>query len=248
MEGPKASATAGNCRRTGGGCSARSRSTWSCNRRSPTIRLAPGSRSHAPLQSQDESARRRGRLLSPDRRRRSTPARQRSAAAESTANAGARARSSISITLSGTIELCVRPVRGRTTRGGGASRPRPTTSVTLAKAAYLTLSANVVNTCIARAAYAAEVRATEQLIVLQRTSNSSSPRCRSAPAPRPYCRRVESPSAAEIAANRPARPAEAKDQPDRGFAGHPGRGRAAPSVSLPDLELGGLVPAGSTCR
>ncbi|MGA2397092.1 MAG: efflux transporter outer membrane subunit [Steroidobacteraceae bacterium] len=35
------------------------------------------------------------------------------------------------------------------------------------KAAYLTLSANVVNTCIARAAYVAEVRTTEQLIELQ---------------------------------------------------------------------------------
>jgi NodT family efflux transporter outer membrane factor (OMF) lipoprotein len=36
------------------------------------------------------------------------------------------------------------------------------------KAAYLTLSANVVNTCIARAAYVAEVRTTEQLIELQK--------------------------------------------------------------------------------
>ena len=36
------------------------------------------------------------------------------------------------------------------------------------KAAYLTLSANVVNTSIARAAYVAEVRATEQLIELQK--------------------------------------------------------------------------------
>lgn len=35
------------------------------------------------------------------------------------------------------------------------------------KAAYLTLSANVVNTSIARAAYAAEIRATEQLIELE---------------------------------------------------------------------------------
>jgi NodT family efflux transporter outer membrane factor (OMF) lipoprotein len=36
-----------------------------------------------------------------------------------------------------------------------------------AKAAYLTLSANVVNTCIARAAYAAQSRATEALIALE---------------------------------------------------------------------------------
>jgi len=35
------------------------------------------------------------------------------------------------------------------------------------KAAYLTLSANVVNTCIARAAYAAQIRATEQLIAME---------------------------------------------------------------------------------
>jgi NodT family efflux transporter outer membrane factor (OMF) lipoprotein len=38
----------------------------------------------------------------------------------------------------------------------------------LTYAAYLSLSANVVNTCVARAAYLAEVRATEQLIELQR--------------------------------------------------------------------------------
>ena len=36
-----------------------------------------------------------------------------------------------------------------------------------AKAAYLTLSANVVDACIARAAYAAQIRATEQLIALE---------------------------------------------------------------------------------
>jgi NodT family efflux transporter outer membrane factor (OMF) lipoprotein len=36
-----------------------------------------------------------------------------------------------------------------------------------ATAAYLTLSANVVNTCIARAAYAAQIRATEELIALE---------------------------------------------------------------------------------
>src|SRR5471032_223899 len=34
-------------------------------------------------------------------------------------------------------------------------------------AAYLTLSANVVNTCIARAAYSAQIRATEQLTALE---------------------------------------------------------------------------------
>ena len=37
----------------------------------------------------------------------------------------------------------------------------------VSKAAYLTLSANVVNTSIARAAYAAQIRATEQLIELE---------------------------------------------------------------------------------
>jgi NodT family efflux transporter outer membrane factor (OMF) lipoprotein len=38
----------------------------------------------------------------------------------------------------------------------------------LSQAAYLTLSANVVNTIIARSAYAAQIRATEQLIALER--------------------------------------------------------------------------------
>jgi len=37
----------------------------------------------------------------------------------------------------------------------------------LVKAAYLTLSANIVNTCIARAAYAAQIEETEQLIALE---------------------------------------------------------------------------------
>jgi NodT family efflux transporter outer membrane factor (OMF) lipoprotein len=37
----------------------------------------------------------------------------------------------------------------------------------VAKAAYVTLSANVVNACIARAAYAAQIRATEELIALE---------------------------------------------------------------------------------
>jgi len=43
----------------------------------------------------------------------------------------------------------------------------------LSKAAYLTLSANVVNTCIARAAYAAQIEASEQLIALQQEQLSS---------------------------------------------------------------------------
>ena len=48
-----------------------------------------------------------------------------------------------------------------------ACGPRPTPSVTRARRPTLTLSANVVNTSIARAAYAAQIRATEQLIELE---------------------------------------------------------------------------------
>jgi NodT family efflux transporter outer membrane factor (OMF) lipoprotein len=70
------------------------------------------------------------------------------------------------ITLSGTISYAL-DVFGRERRTVEGLKAQVDYQGYLSKAAYLTLSANVVNTGIARAAYAAEVRATEELIELQ---------------------------------------------------------------------------------
>jgi NodT family efflux transporter outer membrane factor (OMF) lipoprotein len=70
------------------------------------------------------------------------------------------------VTASGTISYPLDVFGGerRTVEGLGAQVDQQRQA---GKAAYLTLSANVVNTCIARAAYAAQVRATVQLIALE---------------------------------------------------------------------------------
>jgi len=70
------------------------------------------------------------------------------------------------VTASGTISYPLDIFGGerRTVEGLGAQVDQQRY---LAKAAYLTLSANVVNACIARAAYTAQIQATEQLIVLE---------------------------------------------------------------------------------
>ena len=70
------------------------------------------------------------------------------------------------ITLSGTISYAL-DVFGGERRAVEGLRAQADYQSYLSTAAYLTLTANVVNTCIARAAYAAQVRATEQLIDLQ---------------------------------------------------------------------------------
>ncbi|WP_248795484.1 efflux transporter outer membrane subunit [Pseudomonas sp. MWU13-2105] len=71
------------------------------------------------------------------------------------------------LTLSGTISYTLDIFGGerRTVEGLQAQVDHQTW---LTQAAYLTLTANVVNTAIARAAYAAQLQATEQLIELQR--------------------------------------------------------------------------------
>jgi NodT family efflux transporter outer membrane factor (OMF) lipoprotein len=70
------------------------------------------------------------------------------------------------VTLSGTISYPL-DVFGGERRAVEGLRAQADNQRYLALAAGLTLSANVVDTCIARAAYAAEVRATEQLIALE---------------------------------------------------------------------------------
>ena len=70
------------------------------------------------------------------------------------------------VTLSGTISYTL-DVFGGGRRAVEGLQAQVDRQLYLNKAAYLTLTANVVNTSIARAAYAAQVRATEQLIALE---------------------------------------------------------------------------------
>ncbi|MGA2018250.1 MAG: efflux transporter outer membrane subunit [Opitutaceae bacterium] len=71
------------------------------------------------------------------------------------------------VTLSGTISYAL-DVFGSQRRTVEGLRAQADYQRYLNVAAYLTLSANVVNTSIARAAYAAQIRATEQLIDLEK--------------------------------------------------------------------------------
>ena len=71
-----------------------------------------------------------------------------------------------SLTASGTISYAL-DVFGGKRRTVEGLRAQADSQRYESKAAYLTLSANVVNTSIARAAYAAQIRATEQLIDLE---------------------------------------------------------------------------------
>ncbi len=71
------------------------------------------------------------------------------------------------VTASGTISYAL-DVFGGSRRNVESLRAQAGSQRYETKAAYLTLSANVVNTSIARAAYAAQIRATEQLIELER--------------------------------------------------------------------------------
>jgi NodT family efflux transporter outer membrane factor (OMF) lipoprotein len=91
-------------------------------------------------------------------RERSTPPGQASGAASSVFNL---------VTLSGTISYALDLFGGERRKVEGL-KAQVDYQRYLNRAAWLTLSANVVNTSIARAAYVAQVRATEQLIELQR--------------------------------------------------------------------------------
>ena len=70
------------------------------------------------------------------------------------------------VTLSGTVSYAL-DVFGGERRAVEGLRAQTDYQRDATLAAYLTLSANVVNTCIARAAYAAQIRTTEQLIGLE---------------------------------------------------------------------------------
>jgi len=71
------------------------------------------------------------------------------------------------MTLSGTISYAL-DIFGGERRAIEGLQAQVDHQTWLTQAAYLTLTANVVNTAIARAAYAAQIEATEQLIELQR--------------------------------------------------------------------------------
>ena len=70
------------------------------------------------------------------------------------------------VTLTGSVGYTL-DVFGGKRRAVEALRAQADFQRYTAAAAYMTLSANVVDTCIARAGYAAQIRATEQLVVLE---------------------------------------------------------------------------------
>ena len=70
------------------------------------------------------------------------------------------------VSLNGTISY-VLDIFGGERRAVEALQAQTEYQQNLARAAYLTLTANVVNTCIARAAYASQIRATQQLIEIE---------------------------------------------------------------------------------
>lgn len=107
----------------------------------------------------------------------------------------------------------------------------------VSKAAYLTLSANVVNTSIARAAYAAQIRATEQLIELENQQlHATEAHVRSGTAPYTNVLSIRSLIAANQAALAPLK--QKISQAEHLLATLEG---VEPSeAALPDIDLAGL--------
>ena len=104
-------------------------------------------------------------------------------------------------------------------------------------AAYLTLSANVVNTCIARAAYASQIRASEQLIELENQQlKITETQVRAGTAPYANVLSLQNLIAANRAALAPLR--QRISQAEHLLATL--EGVAPPEVSLPEIDLAGL--------
>ena len=140
------------------------------------------------------------------------------------------------VTASGTISYAL-DVFGGERRTVEGLRAQADSQRYETKAAYLTLSANVVNTSIARAAYAAQIRATEQLIELENQQlHLTEAQVRAGTAPYSTVLSVRS----LIAANQASlAPLEAECQPGRAPAGDAGRrgaiqGDACPTSTWPD--------------
>ena len=140
------------------------------------------------------------------------------------------------VTLSGTISYTLDIFGGerRTVEGLQAQVDHQTW---LTHAAYLTLTANVVNTAIARAAYSAQIQATEQLIDLQKQQlQSTQVQVRSGTTPYSAILSVQS----LIASNEALLPAlkQKVSQTEHLLATLEGVMPAA--VQLPDIQLSGL--------
>ena len=140
------------------------------------------------------------------------------------------------VTLSGTIGYAL-DVFGGERRAVEGLRAQTDYQRYEGEAAYLTLSANVVNTCIARAAYAAQIRVTEQLIVLEKEQlRLAEAQVRAGAAPYAIELSVRSLMAGNEAALAPLR--QRMSQSEHLLATLEG---VVPSrVTLPDIDLAGL--------
>ncbi len=157
-------------------------------------------------------------------RQRSAPIQQGSAAPGSVFNL---------FTLSGIINYAIDVFGGSRRRVEGL-RAQADDLRYASKAAYITLSANVVNTSIARAAYDAQVRATEQLIALeQQQLQTTEAQVRTGFAPYANLLSLRGLIAANQAALAPLK--QKRDQSEHLLATLEG---VPPSqVTLPDIEL-----------
>jgi NodT family efflux transporter outer membrane factor (OMF) lipoprotein len=139
-------------------------------------------------------------------------------------------------TASGTISYAL-DVFGGSRRNVESLRAQAGSQRYETQAAYLTLSANVVNTSIARAAYAAEIRATEELIELERQQlHLAQAQFRAGTAPYSSVLGVRSLLAANQALLAPL-------EQNASQAGHllaTLEGLAPSKATLPDIDLAGL--------
>ena len=140
------------------------------------------------------------------------------------------------VTLSGTISYALDIFGGerRTVEGLQAQTDYQRN---LNKAAYLTLTANVVNTTIARAAYAAQIRTTEQLIEMEKLQlHATEAQIRAGTAPYSNVLSIRGLIAANQASLAPLK--QKISQTEHLLATLEG---VVPSkVTLPDIELSGL--------
>ena len=141
------------------------------------------------------------------------------------------------VTLSGTISYAL-DVFGGERRAVEGLQAQTDYQRNLNKAAYLTLTANVVNTSIARAAYAAQIRATEQLIEMEKLQlHATEAQVRAGTAPYSNVLSIRSLIAANQASLAPLK--QKISQAEHLLATLEG---VVPSkATLPDIELSGLT-------
>jgi NodT family efflux transporter outer membrane factor (OMF) lipoprotein len=140
------------------------------------------------------------------------------------------------VTASGTISYAL-DVFGGSRRNVESLRAQAGSQRYETKAAYLTLSANVVNTSIARAAYAAEIRATKELIELeQQELHLTEAQVRAGTAP--YSSVLSARSL--IAANQALLAPLEQNVSQAGHLLATLEGLPPPKATLPDIDLAGL--------